>query len=283
MPKMRRIKFAAGFLLLAALVIWASVLAFPTKNLKIITCNVGQGDAILTVYGNLQILTDGGPGNRVLACLSRHMPFWDRKIELVILTHPEIDHYEGLIEVFKRYHVDKFLTTKLESSTLAYRVLKNVVGSSSASILTPKEGMNIRSGLIQIEILHPAEVFLSKGINKPNEISCVYELKFKEFKALFTGDIPPKVINELLKNGLIGEVDYIKIPHHGSKNGATPELIRTTKPKVASISVGERNSYGHPDQEVLEILKEEGVKTLRTDEMGDIELETDGQKFWINH
>ena len=121
-------KYALGLLSLVLVVVLIAVVSFDNKNFHIVACDVGQGDAILAYYGSTQVLVDGGPNSKVLDCLSKYMPFWDREIEGVILTHPESDHYTGLIEVFKRYDVDVFLANGLDSSSQAYQVLKKEVG-----------------------------------------------------------------------------------------------------------------------------------------------------------
>ena len=274
-----RPKYLFSVLALITLTVWGAVLAYPDKKLHLIACDVGQGDAILAVYGSLQVLTDGGPGNKVLECLSKYMPFWDREVELVILTHPQTDHFTGLIEVFRRYKVDTFLVSEVDSSARSYEVLEKAVGSSPTKVVHPKEGMVIRLGLIQIDILHPSESFLEQKSSDLNDYSTIYELEFGDFEALFTGDISPKIIGELLAKNLIGPVDYIKIPHHGSRNGTTFGLLEASVPKLAAISVGKDNSYGHPHPEVLKMLNDLGIQTIRTDKVGDIEIETDGRGF----
>ncbi|MCX6706233.1 MAG: MBL fold metallo-hydrolase, partial [Candidatus Woesebacteria bacterium] len=118
--------FISLSLVLSALVL--SVFSLPDKNLHIVTCDVGQGDATLLIYGNTQVLIDGGPNNKVLDCLGKYIPFWDRKIEAVILTHPDSDHYAGLIEVIKRYKIDNYLDNGLNSSSLNYEALRKGVG-----------------------------------------------------------------------------------------------------------------------------------------------------------
>ena len=98
-----------------------------------------------------------------------------------------------------------------------------------------------------------------------------------------TGDLSPKATQQILERGLIKDVDYIKIPHHGSKNGLTLELLETSKPEIAVISVGRKNSYGHPHKEVLEMLASYGLRVLRTDEVGNVEIISDGKKWWIQN
>jgi len=99
-------------LLLAVVTIWAAVAALPDKNLHVVFCDVGQGDAVLVKMGTSQVLVDGGPDNKVLECLARNMPFYDRRIEVVILTHPQADHMNGLVDVLERYTVLRFINPK---------------------------------------------------------------------------------------------------------------------------------------------------------------------------
>lgn len=271
------------FLALASIAVWLAVFTYPDAKLHIIACDVGQGDAILATYKNIQILTDGGPANdKVIGCLSKYMPFWDREIEVVILTHPQADHFGGLIEVFRRFKVKNFIGGQVDASSQEYQVLKSLVGGSGAKVIVPKTGMNIRYGLIYLDVVWPQEGIVSAELN---DYSVVYVLRYGVFEALLTGDIGPKVTDEILATGLIKPVNYIKIPHHGSKNGVTYELLEASEPEVAVISAGKNNSYGHPHEETLKLLSEKGTsssdgrKVLRTDEMGDVEIVTDG-KDW---
>jgi competence protein ComEC len=271
-------RYIIQFLVLLAVGVWISVFQLPDNNLHIIACDVGQGDAILITFNNTQILTDGGANNRVLDCLSKHMPFWDREIELVILTHPDRDHSFGLIEVVRRYKIDNLLYNKLPSSSQEYQLLEREVGSRGIPTITPDIGKRIGIGLIYLDILHPSETFTSK---KTNDYSIVYKLTYSNFKAIFTGDIEQNVSNSLVNNYLMEDVNYIKIPHHGSRNGATHNLLKASMPEIAVISVGEKNSYGHPHKDILEMLESLKVKVLRTDEVGDVEVITNGEEYWL--
>lgn len=274
---MRLWRYIFGFLTLLIILTGISIYQVGNPNLRIIACDVGQGDAILTVYGNIQILTDGGPNNRVMECLGKYMPFFDRKVELVILTHPQSDHYGGLIEVFKRYKVDNFLYNDIPVSSQSYQLLTSEVGSSGARLINPDTGMVIRLGLISLDIVNPSKDFESK---QTNDYSITDILTYGGFKAVFTGDLSPKVSDRLARTWEKGTVDYIKIPHHGSKEGITEKFLQTLEPKVAVISVG-KNSYGHPSPEILEMLKGFNIPFYRTDEIGGVIIETDGKSFWV--
>lgn len=234
----------------------------------------------------------------MIDCLSRHLPFDDREIELVILSHPQIDHYGGPIEVFRRYRVDTFLASSLDSGTESYRVLEKAVGGSGAKVVNPDIAMVLRLGKLYLDIVHPSEAFLRTNAvfignnvtrdalgayasNKDaNDFSIVAKLSLGDFSALLTGDISPESGQYLLSQNIIQPAEYIKIPHHGSRNGLTQAFLDAVEPKVAVISVGKDNQYGLPNQEVLEMLAQKGVKTYRTDEAGDTEIVSDGKRFW---
>lgn len=293
---MRFWKYIIWLLFLATFSVWFSFLSLSDENLHIVACDVGQGDAILIYQGKTQILFDGGPNNEVLSCLGENIPFWDKEIEVVVLTHPEYDHYKGLIEVFKNYKVHTLVASSLDSSSQEYQVLQEEVKASQAQIVNPKDSTLISTGLIYLDILWPSQEYqATSGINyeenvlglsttnkDPNSFSVVAILRLGEFKALFTGDIPPEVAENIAEKGLVEDVDYIKVPHHGSKNGLTKSLLLAASPEVAVISAGEKNSYGHPHQEIISLLEEENVLIKRTDLEGDIEIITDGKSWWSN-
>lgn len=270
----RSYRYLIYFLVLILLVLIIAIFQLPDGNLHIVVCDVGQGDAILIVHKNIQILTDGGPDNKVLQCLGRYLPFWDRKIELVISTHPDSDHSAGLVDVIKKYNVDAILLNPVDPGTQVFEALKNEVGGRGVRVVNPTNGMVLGVDLIQLDIL--SEFDASKVETNFNSI--VYEMEFRGFSGLFVGDIPPGVADELA--GRIGPVNYIKIPHHGSANGLTVNLLKATMPGVAVISVGKKNMWGFPSQKILDLLNKYGVKILRTDLSGDVEVVTDGEKYW---
>ncbi len=269
---MRKTILTLSFLFLIAALFWIAVFTLPEKNLRIIACNVGQGDALLITRGNTQILIDGGPGNKVANCLSKNIPFWDRKIELVVLTHPEEDHYHGLLEVFNNFKVLYFLSNEAESGNQSFGVLKNLIEKEEVKLISPQKAKKLKIGLIYLDILWPLEEYLQKGNNNN---SVVLLLKYADFEGLFTGDIGPDAIKDLLKAHRLPNLEYIKIPHHGSKNGLTESLLDATNPQVAVISAG-KNPWGHPHKEVLDMLSSRNIKTFITKEEGAITIVTNG-------
>ena len=287
-------KYTYSVLILTLSGIFLAIVQSPDKNLHIIACNVGQGDAILVTYGGTQILTDGGPDKSVLTCLGRYMPFWDREIELVISTHPDSDHSTGLIDVLQNYDVGEMVINPIDPGTQIYKALEKEVGGRGIPIINPSTGMELGIGLIHLDILSPNEALLGKlavkdgesrlakysVLNETNLYSVVYRLRFKNFSGLFPGDVPPQISDKLAANWSVGTVDYIKVPHHGSINGLTENLLKAAMPKIAVISLG-KNPWGFPRPEILAMLSKYNVKVLRTDQMGDIEVITDGEKYWL--
>lgn len=250
------------FLILVTLTVWLSVFSIDNK-LHIIACDVGQGDAILIQKNTTQILIDSGSGNRVLDCLGKYMPFFDKEIELAISTHIDKDHSGGFLDISRAYKIDKLLIFSSQTN----EVLRKVANLT----IEPRKGMVIRVGMIYLDILHPDEGFQSKDTN---DTSIVTLLRYSQFKAIFMGDLELNISEKLFEEAKIGSVDYIKISHHGSKNGTSEKLLELLRPKVAIISVG-KNSYGHPDQKVVEMLKMTNTKLKRTDQEGDVDYVVD--------
>ncbi len=279
-------KYLISLLVLINIVLLLVIFSLPNQDLFVIACDVGQGDSILITKGNFQILVDGGPDQKVLDCLSRHLPFWDREIEMVFLTHPDKDHSYGLIEVFKRYKVTNYYDNfyqneKAHISTSNYQLLEKLVGSSGTSIHQATTGLKLQYGLILLDILNPAlEAVANNTYKNINDFSITFNLTYGKFSGLFTGDLGHDGIAAIIKNNGFNNVDYLKVPHHGSKNNLTQEMLDLVNPGIAVISVG-KNSYGHPHQEILEMLNAKKVNILRTDQLGDVVLETDGSTWWI--
>ena len=275
-------KYILSIISLIVAVVWLGAVSID-NNLHIIACDVGQGDAILITYKQTQILVDGRPGQSVTDCLGRHIPFWDREIELVVLTHPKADHYSGLIEVFKRYDVTTFMETEATNSTQGYEVLESLVKNEAINKITPDTGLKLGIGLLQLEIVYPDKNIIISNSSDLNNYSIVFKLNFGEFDALFTGDMEPAISEEVLDTNLITDTDYLKVPHHGSKNGLTQEILSAATPEIAVISGGEKNRFGHPHKEILDMLNDKNIKILRTDELGDVEIITNGIDYWVNN
>jgi len=261
----------------ALILLFIFIFSLPDNRLYITFCQVGQGDAILISYRNKQILVDGGPNKDVLNCLGKNMPFWDRNLEMVVLTHPEKDHLTGLIDVFKNYKIDYFISTEVSNSSLGFRELQKVLLEENSFSYHPQKGDRIRISPLELLFLWPELKMNDKNYTGKslNETSFVFKLSFEKFDVLFTGDIPSK-IEEVLE---VAEVEVLKVAHHGSNYSSSNIFLDKIKPKLAVICVG-KNRFGHPTAEVLERLKKHSIKTLRTDK-GEVKIISNGYGYQI--
>lgn len=263
--------------------LWLTIFSFPDNKLHLIFCDVGQGDATLITKGFDQILIDGGPNDKVLQCLSNNMPFFDRTIEIVALTHPEADHLTGLISVLDKYRVNYFLTGPEGNSSAGYLELeKKILGTETCKatpckagrgyLVNPYAGEKIKLGEIELDSWWPEREWAVLGAStetKLNKFSLVFLLKYKDFKVLLMGDADSQIQDDIVKVNSLMPIDILKFPHHGSKTGMRESFLQQIKPKEAVISVG-KNSYGHPTQEALDLLKKYNVVIRRTDTEGEI-------------
>lgn len=259
-----------SILFIIASLSWLAILSRPDERLSIIACDVGQGDAILITKGTTQVLVDGGPGKAVISCLSRHMPFWDRNIEMVVLTHPDADHASGLVEVFRSYHVSHFVSSGQGRDTLVYKTLVELIAESGAKQVQVKSNDRLRYQELYFDILHPDDKVLGITSDKVNNSSVVMKLSYGEFDALLTGDIENEISDLIADKYDLSAIEYLKVPHHGSKNGLSRKLLDEVHPQYAVISAGKNNRFGHPHSEVLKILSNSQSKLLRTDLLGDV-------------
>ncbi|OGF20661.1 hypothetical protein A2316_03910 [Candidatus Falkowbacteria bacterium RIFOXYB2_FULL_38_15] len=243
--------------------------------------DVGQGDAILIKTPNNQkILIDGGPDNGVLAKLGRSLPFYDKEIDLVILSHPHTDHLIGLIEVLKRYKVKKILGTGVMHTTPEYLVWLEEINGQKIPLEIAIRGQSFDfGGETKLEILYPLENLAGQSVDDLNNTSIVSKLTFKNNSFLFVGDAEFPIEEKLIASDADLKANVLKIGHHGSKNATSENFLEKVDPQNAVISVGANNKFGHPSGRVTNRLKREGVEILRTDEMGDIKFLGDGNNF----
>ena len=248
--------------------------SLPDEKLRIVFCDVGQGDgAYIRFPDGRDMVVDGGPNDKILGCLGRHMPFWDRHLDIVVMTHPQKDHMQGLISVFERYDVDYFVRSNVENTTEGYKKLQDVVQSKNIPQKFVTTGELIDVDQTKLSVAWPSPDVLG-ATTDINEFSVVFFLRYGQFDALFTGDA---TMTQALE-----PVEVLKVPHHGSKTGMNETFIDSVRPSLAVISVGKNNTYGHPTQEILEMLEARAIRVMRTDEKGDIEVVSDGKNWTVN-
>jgi competence protein ComEC len=276
-------------LLLPALVVVAMLASvvgagLPDDKLHVSFLDVGQGDAILIqTPAHHDILVDGGPSPQAINLeLGRKMPFWDRTIDLVVLTHPQADHLTGLIEVLKRYNVKQVLYPAVDYDSLLYQEWFRLIEEKGieATLAVAGQRIDLEDG-VEITVLNPPAEGLAVG--DANNQSLALSLSFGDFSFLLTGDVQLEAELEMIMQRAVAPATVLKVAHHGSATSTIDQFLAVAAPQMAIISVGADNSFGHPTEEVMARLEEAvgfaGV--YRTDTQGTIEFVPDGESLWV--
>jgi len=246
-----------GVVIVLLLSIWI-YFEWPDNKLHAVFCDVGQGDAALIVLGRFQALVDTGAyEDKVLQCLADHVPFWDRQIELVFLSHADKDHVGALEGIKKHYKIGNVISKAKENDLIRYGTLYfEILKGSQNNVLVPMSGSS-----------------------ESNESSIVMRMAFGKLSVLFTGDIDMENELALIASGVLRQTEVLKVSHHGSKFASGSEFLEKVMPKYAIVSVGKKNSYGHPSSDTLMRLDTVKTKVLRTDLIGEIEFVSDGSRL----
>lgn len=247
-----------------------------TNNLKVHYFNVGQGDSILIQVNNKNLLIDGGSKDKESQLIKDLKDFSVKKLDYVITTHPHEDHIGGMGQVIKNFDIGKFYAPKVTSNTKTFEYMVNQLNNKNLKINIIKPGMGSDIDLgknTKVEIFSPN----SSSYDNLNNYSPIIKISYKETSFLFTGDAEKLSEKEVLEKGYAIQSDVLKIGHHGSSSSTSKEFLNKVNPKMAVISVGKNNDYGHPHKETISSLKNKGIKYFRTDEEGTITLESDGK------
>jgi competence protein ComEC len=279
----------AGLAIVALLAVaWA--LSQPDGKLHISFLDVGQGDAtLIQTPSGRYILIDGGLYPSVLNDhLGREIPFWNRDIDLVIATHPDEDHVAGLPGVLERYDVGLLLTNGQVAQEESYQALMDIATENAVPIHQAQAGETIELGDgVRLEILNPSSDPSSTKLSRPatsdqhdNDLSVALRLVYGDFSMLLTGDAGEAAEREMLASGRPLSAIVYKAGHHGARSSSSVSFLGAVLPRYVIVSAGEGNNYGHPHEEVLERAADVGAAVLRTDELGTIEVITDGEQMW---
>ena len=260
---------------------WAGYFKPGSKDLSFYMLDVGQGDALFfrTPYGQ-DILIDGGPDKSILSELGKAIPSYDRYIDLIILTHRHQDHVGGLNYVLEKYDVGKVLMADTEYESDDFEEFKELLEEKEIPVTIARKGEVIRFGEdLRLDILYPET---NEKVENINNASVVAMLDFKDFEIVLPGDAEVEEWESILDSDFgTDKIEVLKTAHHGSSNGTTEKILEKIRPEVGLISSGKGNRYGHPHKEVLDVLKKFGVKILRTDENGTVEITSDGENYKI--
>ena len=257
---------------------WYSVFAEDRGGkLTVAFLDVGQGDAIfIESPTGTQILIDGGPEKSVLRQLGKVMPFYDRTIDVLMITNPDKDHFAGFLDVLNSYKVGAMMEPGTLGAAAEYAALEKLIEEKGAKKLLARRGQKIQlGGGATLEILFPDRDV--SGLN-PNEGSIVAKLSYGSTSFLLTGDTTSAVEEYLSQlDGARLDVDVLKTGHHGSDTSTSDSLLGFASPAFAVISAGRDNRYGHPHKEVLDRLARFEVPVFGTYALGTVVFVSDGE------
>lgn len=246
------------------------------KGFTFAMLNVGQGDALfIESPTGTQILIDGGPPKKILSELSKVISPFDRHIDALIITNPDQDHIAGFLDVLKVYKVDKIFESGTLTDSKVYQNLKNELEKNNVKSILAKRGMKLDlGGGVIINILFPDRDVSSWSTNDGSVVS---RLSYGDTSIMLTGDASIKTEKIILEENSYKKLqsNILKVGHHGSRTSTSPEFVKAVAPLYGLISDGKNNKYGHPHQDVLNILSLSNTKIFRTDLLGAIIMKCD--------
>lgn len=266
-------------IVLVLLFLFLPISAFA--DLQIHFLDVGQGDCTIVLCDGESMVIDGGPASTssfVYSYIRNTLEL--QHIDYVVSTHPHLDHVYGLSSVLNAAPVDLVLTPVLEWDSKAFNSMVKYAEKQGAPLSVPQEGDTLQLGGATVTILHCWPEAIDYG--RTNDSSIVVRIDYKQTSFIITGDAEDWSEYMMIDSGMNLKADVLRVAHHGSSTTSTMEFLQSVQPKYAVISVGKDNGYGHPHQEVLERLNEVGSKILRTDELGTIVMNSNGETITLN-
>jgi competence protein ComEC len=262
-----------------------SALTQNQAELTIHFIDVGQGDATLIATQQGQhILVDAGPDNSLLFELGQLLAPAVRTIDLVIITHPDLDHIGGLIELSKRYQIGAVIYNQDLDHNSIVEHLVDVLQHNQVKISPAYAGDHLQIGCcLELEFFWPDDAEQVAGLDV-NDSSAAILFSHRDFELLITGDLGVKYELELVER-INNDIEILQVGHHGSKTSTSPKLLEKVTPDIAVVSSGVANKFGHPHQEVLDLLVAHDITVMRTDQMGTISYSINqlGQLQLISH
>jgi competence protein ComEC len=235
--------------------------------------DVGQGDAVLVSAGGTQILVDGGPDGSVLAHLGRTMPFFDRTIELLVLSHPHMDHLQSFPELLRRYRVGAVLFTGVDYRNPRYEEFLTLLADEGARIVVADPESDLEVGPFAVDVLWPPPTSFGVPMKNVNDDSVALRVTAPGgTTALLTGDMEKGEEAAMLRAGVDVRADILKVAHHGSRTSSSTGFLLAVDPDVAIASVAAENEYGLPDEDVLARYAALGIPLRMTMDEGTIAI-----------
>ncbi len=241
--------------------------------------DVGQGDSILIQYKKHNILIDAGENGRGDSIIKYLKKQGVSSLDYMIATHPHSDHIGGMDEVINQIPAKEVFMTRLSEgmtpTTKSYTSLLYAIGESGARLTAPQNGQKIQWDDLILTFMVPKADY-----DNLNNMSIVVKIDYQNCSYLFTGDAEKEREKELLALETDLQADVLKAGHHGSSTSSSPNFVHAVAPKIAVISCGKDNDYGHPSKTTLDILS--NCKVYRTDRSGSVVVSCDGQKYNIS-
>lgn len=244
--------------------------------MKVSYIDVGQGDSILVQVNGKNLLIDAGPNestDKLMSYLSKQNI---KKLDFIVATHPHEDHVGAMDTVIKKYDIGEFYAPKKMATTKTFENMVNALKSKNIKINAATAGVSLDLGEnVKCEMVAP------NGTNYENlnNYSAVIKITYGNSKFLFMGDAEKLSEKEILNKNYDISSDVLKLGHHGSSSSSSKAFLDKVSPKIAIISCGKNNDYGHPHKETLEEMKKRNIQVYRTDIDGSIVLVSDGKKI----
>jgi len=266
------------FAVIVAILLSLGLANRASGDFEITFLDVGQGDAILLrTPENQKILVDAGPAGAVIPAISRKLNFWERRIDLAILTHPDADHAAGFVEILDRLEVGEILLTGITGESEWYHAILREIAAREIPTIVADDELDFNFGAVKFDIFWPTEPLAGKFVEDANASSISFRASFGATAAILTGDLPIENEKIILENSPELRAQILKLGHHGSKTSSSAEWIAAVDPKFVVISAGADNHFGHPAEEVLERVV--GREIFSTAESGNLKFISDGEKW----
>ncbi|HEY0220865.1 MAG TPA: hypothetical protein VGC58_01445 [Candidatus Paceibacterota bacterium] len=272
------------FLAIVSLLILSVILHEDRHGLlRFEVLDVGQGDSLfIESPTGVQVLVDGGPNKFLMKEIGKVIPWYDRHIDMLVVTNPDKDHYEGFIPLMKKYSVDVVLEPGTANTNLVYELLEKEISNRKIPKVLARRGQIVDlGGGAYLEILFPDRDV--SGLSS-NDGSIVMKLVYGETSVILQGDSTERIEHYLV--GLDGnnlKSTILKAGHHGSRTSNSLEYVEKVSPEWTVISSGSQNSYGHPHKETLDTMEKLKIFTYDTCNNGRLTFESDGKEFILKN
>ncbi|ACO86159.1 ComEC/Rec2 family competence protein [Clostridium botulinum] len=250
-----------------------------SNELKVHYIDVGQGDSILVQTKDKNILIDAGTRKSSDSLISYLKQQHIKKLDYVIATHPHEDHIGGMPKVIEEFEISNFYAPKKTANTKIFKDMILQLKKKNLKINVAKKGISLDlSNNSSLDFLAPVK----DNYENTNDSSAVVKLTHGNTKFLFTGDAEKTSEKDILNSNEDLSSNVLKIGHHGSHSSSSKEFLDKIDPKIAIISCGKNNDYGHPHKETMKELNKRNIEVYRTDIDGNIVLTSDGENIKKN-